>query len=151
MHGSTVVCTFTSPQMKKASHFNFVIADDDQDDQQTLLQAFKENFNNYSSFSVYDGRELMDYLLKEKEYLNDLHSNPDFIFLDINMPLQNGYEVLKELKAHNELKKIPVYVFSTACSVGDRKIMMGLGAEKCFIKPSLFAEYKKIIEEVITA
>jgi len=142
---------YASSLMKNETPFDFVIADDDQDDQQTLLQAFKDNFNNFNSFSVYNGRELMDYLLKEKKYSDDLHSNPDFIFLDINMPLQNGYEVLKELKAHAELKKIPVYIFSTACSPSDREIMMGLGAQKCFIKPSLYKDYKTIIEEVIAA
>ena len=137
--------------MNKDTHFNFVIADDDQDDQQLLLQAFEENCHNYSSFSVYNGRELMDYLLKERTFLNDIHSNPDFIFLDINMPLQNGYEVLRELKTHSGLQNIPVYIFSTACSLSDQETMTGLGAKKCFIKPSAFQDYKKIIREVIEA
>jgi CheY-like chemotaxis protein len=135
--------------MRKDTHFNFVIADDDQDDQNLLLQAFGESFSNYSSISVYNGRELMDFLLKRRNYANDLHSRPDFIFLDINMPKQNGYDALKELKSNDALQSIPVYIFSTTCSASDQQIMLGLGAEKCFIKPSTFQDYKKIIQEVI--
>jgi len=136
---------------KQDGHFNFVIADDDQDDQQLLLQAFGESFNNYSSVSVYNGRELMDYLLKRKSYVNDQQSRPDFIFLDINMPEQNGYEVLIELKSIKELESIPVYIFSTACTESDQIIMIGLGAKKCYIKPSEYKGYKQIITEVIAA
>ena len=38
---------------------------------------------------------------------------PDVILLDIIMPKKDGFEVLKELQKNNELKKIPVLVFST--------------------------------------
>jgi DNA-binding NarL/FixJ family response regulator len=98
---------------------------------------------------VYNGRELMDYLLKEKNYLNNSDRQPDFIFLDINMPFQNGYQVLQELKVHADLQKIPVYIFSTACSPSDQEKMIGLGAKKCYIKPSAFHDYREIIREVV--
>jgi CheY-like chemotaxis protein len=137
--------------IKQDDHFNFVIADDDPEDQLLLLQAFGESFQNYSSVSVYNGRELMDYLLKRRTYVDDVHGRPDFIFLDINMPGKNGYEVLKELKSNKAFQSIPVYIFSTSCSLSDQKVMMGLGAEKCYIKPSEYNDYKKIITEVRAA
>jgi CheY-like chemotaxis protein len=134
---------------KEETHFNFIIADDDQEDQQLLLQAFGDSFQNYSPVSVYNGRELMDYLLKRSAYADDAQSTPDFIFLDINMPEKNGYEALKELKSINKLQNIPVYIFSTTCSMSDQKLLLKLGAEKCYIKPSEYRGYKEIITEVM--
>src|SRR5688572_30724519 len=124
--------------METKAYFNFVIADDDVDDQDLLLQAFAESAIKYESTSVFNGRQLMDYLLHCEEYIDAKHPDPDIIFLDINMPEKNGFEVLKELKANSSLRKIPVYIFSTSCSPSDQKIMIGLGAEKCYVKPILF-------------
>ena len=135
--------------MKTNTHLNFVIADDDADDQQLLIQAFNETAINYDLTSVYNGSQLMDYLLCREYYKNKNHPDPDFIFLDINMPLKNGFEVLRELKANNALRNIPVYIFSTSCSPNDQKVMADLGAKKCYVKPASFEGYKKIITEIV--
>ena len=136
--------------MESVAHYNFIIADDDKDDQDLLLKAFTNSSVKYESISVFNGRQLMDYLLCRKNYKNEIHALPDFIFLDINMPGKNGFEVLRELKANTSLQNIPVYIFSTTCSLNDQKIMLGLGAEKCYIKPYLINDYQVMIKEIIS-
>ena len=60
---------------------------------------------------------------------------PDLILCDINMPKISGLDVLKEIRANNELKHIP-FVFLTALStMDDLRVGMNLGAEDYLVKP----------------
>ena len=53
-----------------------------------------------------DGKEALEYLQKEDSEL------PGIVFLDINMPMVSGFEVLKELKSDPRLKTIPVVILT---------------------------------------
>ncbi len=53
-----------------------------------------------------DGKEALEYLHDEANEL------PGIVFLDINMPMVSGFEVLKELKADPRLQKIPVVMLT---------------------------------------
>jgi CheY-like chemotaxis protein len=60
---------------------------------------------------VEDGVEAMAYLRREGQYQNA--GRPGLVLLDINMPRKNGFEVLKEMKAAPELRKIPVVMLTS--------------------------------------
>src|SRR4051812_46019800 len=57
---------------------------------------------------VHDGAEAMDFLLKKDPFENV--KRPDIVLLDLNLPLKDGREVLKEIKSRPELRQIPVLV-----------------------------------------
>jgi len=57
-----------------------------------------------------DGVEAMAYLRREGKYQNA--ARPGLVLLDINMPRKNGFEVLGEMKASPELRKIPVVMLT---------------------------------------
>lgn len=61
---------------------------------------------------------------------------PDLILLDIIMPKKDGFEVLKDLSDNPQLKKIPVYVFSTLNQEQDVQKALKLGA-KDFVNKSM--------------
>jgi len=61
---------------------------------------------------------------------------PDLIFLDINMPLMNGFEVLQLIKNSPRLEKIPVILLSTSFSEHDIKRGFHLGATRYIVKPN---------------
>ena len=135
--------------MKTLNHINILIADDDQDDQTLLLQALTESEINYSSVSFYNGYQLMNYLLNRDIYKDSTHENPDLIFLDINMPVLNGLETLREIKSNDAIKNIPVYVFTTTCSPKEKSDAISLGARRFFTKPCDFDDIKKMVNEVV--
>ena len=60
---------------------------------------------------------------------------PDFIFLDINMPGLDGFEVLKRIKENNRTNNIPVYMYSTSSLLISRNTALNLGARNYFSKP----------------
>ena len=104
-----------------------VVADDDADDQELIKKGLAGFRLEVEMNSVYNGLQLLDYLLKRDAYKN-IPGSPDLILLDLNMPLMDGFSVLKEIRNHDSLKKIPLYVISTSHSVRDREKALSLGA-----------------------
>ena len=82
-------------------------------------------------------------------YLTGLTTKPDFIFLDINMPLISGKECLKMLKKNPEFSKIPIIMLSTTCQVDDVDDFKALGAIDCVQKPTDFNVLVKIFSKYI--
>lgn len=121
-----------------------LIAEDDADDRFLLQAAFEENgFKDLLQF-VENGVEALEYLQKlcntEKE-----PSLPRFILLDLNMPKKDGREVLKELKQHPQLKKIPVVIFSTTNNEQEMRRCYELGANSYITKPNSFESLLKTV------
>ena len=75
----------------------------------------------------------MDYLNARLETNREL---PDLILLDLNMPLKDGRQALREIKAHPRLKGLNVIIFSTSTSEADKRQTLELGAKSFIVKPS---------------
>ena len=120
--------------------FRIIIADDDNDDVQLTKDCFSENKLPIHVSDVGDGQILLDHL-KEMTDSSKTKQLPQLILLDINMPRKSGFEVLEELKQDENLRKIPVVVFSTSHDSQDVERAYELGAS-CFVsKPNSFEEW----------
>ncbi len=62
------------------------------------------------------------------------HYQPDVIILDLMLPGMTGEEVLTTLKSRDDLRKIPVVVFSNKSEDTDKDRVMGLGADRYYVK-----------------
>jgi DNA-binding response OmpR family regulator len=69
-------------------------------------------------------------------YLRSAETLPDFIFLDINMPLMNGKQCLQEIRKNDTLKHLPVIMYTTSNEEREIKECYKLGASDFLIKPS---------------
>lgn len=121
-----------------------LIAEDDADDRFLLQAAFEENaFKDHLHF-VDNGVEVIDFLqsLIDK---GDEKNLPRFMLLDLNMPKKDGREVLKELKQHPQLKKIPVVIFSTTNNEQEMRRCYELGANSYITKPNSFENLLKTV------
>lgn len=134
--------------MKK--DYNVIIVDNDKDDHGFIIESLNLTGHHFNCTSVYNGQELLNVLLNEGAFKNFKAIKPDFILLDINMPILNGFQTLKILKANTEFKKIPVYILSTA--IDDQLVgtVIALGAECYYRKPNFIDGYKKIFQEICT-
>jgi CheY-like chemotaxis protein len=121
-----------------------LIAEDDADDRFLLQAAFEENGFTDKLHFVENGVEVLEYLTsltvseKDKRF-------PRFILLDLNMPKKDGREVLRELKQHPELKKIPVVIFSTTNNEQEMRRCYELGANSYITKPNSFESLLKTV------
>jgi len=121
-----------------------LIAEDDADDRFLLQAAFQENGFQDRLHFVDNGVELMDFLSIGRDDQSAV-SFPKFILLDLNMPKKDGREVLKEIKQHPELKKIPVVIFSTTNNEQEMRRCYELGANSYITKPNSFDHLLKIV------
>jgi CheY-like chemotaxis protein len=127
--------------------FRIVLADDDLDDQELMVQGLKDCRLKVEISAVYNGLQLMDYLLRRQAYKNN-NEAPDLILLDLNMPLMDGFEVLKEIKKNEALNKIPVYVITTSKNKAHREEALNLGANGFYSKGSSSKDIRRIMTEI---
>src|SRR5688572_15530932 len=127
--------------------FIIVVADDDIDDQELMRTGLKDCKIKVEINAVYNGLQLMDYLLKRESYKN-IKETPDLILLDLNMPLMDGFDVLTEIKKHKGLQKIPLYVITTSRSKDDKAKALELGAAGFYSKGASSRDIKRIMHEI---
>lgn len=127
--------------------FLIAITDDDLDDHDLVKMALKETEIPFEVASLYNGLQLMDLLLRREGY-QEVHIVPDLILLDINMPMLDGFGVLEQMRAHQSLSRIPVYVISTTRNPAHVEKALSLGAKGFYSKPGSFPELKHIITQV---
>ena len=111
------------------------------EDESALQKTFGDVFKNegYEMISAFDGEEALK-ITKEE--------NPDLILLDLILPKKDGFEVLKELKADEKLKDIPVIVLTNLEGIGDVEKALSLGAKTYLIKANYELEdLLKMIKE----
>jgi CheY-like chemotaxis protein len=121
-----------------------VYAEDDLDDLFILTQAFQKH-EHIEVLHAPDGKKAM-LLLENMAVENSL---PCLVILDINMPVMNGREALQAIRSHNELGKLPVVLFSTSSSSGDR--LFAEAHEALLItKPSDFLNLEAVVAQFIS-
>ena len=124
-------------------HMLITLADDDEDDRLFFTDAFEELKINTVVNTVNDGKELLDFLNHPKTIL------PNIIFLDLNMPILNGIDCLKEIKKNDKFNDIAIAIYSTSSSDQDIENTFVLGANIYIKKPSNFNDLKKILSDVV--
>ena len=77
------------------------------------------------------------------------HQGPKVIFLDVNMPLKSGYELLEEFKHSDVLHGLPVVTFSTGHDLETIEKCWQLGADMYIRKGSSLDGYKKMLRKVL--
>lgn len=75
--------------------------------------------------------------------------SPEVIFLDLNMPIMNGQQFLEEIKKNEELKNIPIIIFSTTANFRAIQLTKELGAHSFITKPGRYDELVKILKPLI--
>lgn len=122
-------------------------AEDDPDDRLLMSEAFAEAGLPCQLDFVEDGNALLDYLLARGEFVENSGKRTCLILLDLNMPGKDGREALAELKAHPQLRRIPVVVMTTSRAEQDIIQSYELGVSSFIVKPNSFDE---LVETVRT-
>jgi CheY-like chemotaxis protein len=117
-----------------------LLAEDDEDDYVLFTEAISDFPGLIQLSWVKNGEELIETLKRVRT---------DMVFLDINMPLKNGFECLTEIRGNETLKHLPVIIFSTS---NDSKLvnwMYNAGANLYLCKPTEFKKLKSSIHRAI--
>jgi CheY-like chemotaxis protein len=74
---------------------------------------------------------------------------PDYIFLDSNMPVMDGKNCLKKIRADDRFKNIPVLVYTTSSSRKEMDAYKTLGANDFIVKPDSFSALINILRRFL--
>jgi two-component system, response regulator len=131
-------------------YINIAVADDDTDDQFLFREALGAlNLSACNVVSLYDGTQLLDYLFRQNSYAKAKDPPPDFIVLDLNMPMLDGLSALKKIKASEGTRNIPVFVLSTSRSETQKKECLRFGAMNVFTKPARLEELEHMVASML--
>ncbi len=106
-----------------------LMADDDRDDFIILQEAAEKAGEDFEITYTSNWLELWRSVMK---------ALPDAIFLDLNMPVKDGIECLKLLRAEGKYDKLPVIIYSTSTNKNDIDKAYEAGANYYIIKPDSF-------------
>jgi CheY-like chemotaxis protein len=127
--------------MEEKLHTTLFYADDDVDD----LDFFKEVATEINESVT---------LFEEGEQLLQSLKNPppkaSVIFLDLNMPLKSGFDVLKEIRTTPETSSIPVIILTTSANTSDIDLCKNLGANLYIRKPTSLKGLQKAVSHVLS-
>jgi len=95
---------------------------------------------------VGDGEEAMAFLRRQGKHAGALR--PDMVLLDLNLPKKDGREVLAEIKADEDLKRIPVVVLTTSRAEADIVKTYNLHANCYITKPIDLNQFIKVVHAI---
>jgi CheY-like chemotaxis protein len=123
-----------------------LLVEDSPGDVRLTREALKEGKVRNNLNVVSDGVEAMEYLLREGAYANA--TRPDIVLLDLNMPRKDGREVLAEMKADKNLRRIPVVILTTSEAEQDILRTYDLHANCYLTKPVDLDQFISIVKSV---
>jgi chemotaxis family two-component system response regulator Rcp1 len=133
-------------EQERGKPIEILLVEDNPGDVRLTQEALKESkvINNLSVTT--DGVEAMDFLHHKGKWNQAPY--PDLILLDLNLPKKDGREVLEEIKADNDLKRIPVVVLTTSKAEEDILRMYDQHANCYITKPIDFDQFIEVVRSI---
>ena len=119
------------------------LIDDDDDDREIFAQALKKASAGYVCDFAKNGKEAI-------EAVHRCDVVPDYIFVDLNMPLISGRECVKAFKELSRLKDVPIIVYTTSALAKEVDEIQDLGATNYLVKPTSFSRLVGVLEEILS-
>lgn len=101
-----------------------LIAEDNPDNREFLCQALEDC--DYQVICTVDGAQAI---------VQARRCHPDLILMDLSMPVLDGWEAARQLKADPELRAIPIIALSAHAMVGDDARALQAGCDDYLSKP----------------
>lgn len=121
-----------------------LLVEDNPIDVDLTIRAFKKRNLNNPVHVCRDGEEALQWIQK----WDAGEALPVLILLDLKLPKFSGLEVLKELKAHSNYKKIPVVILTTSADDADIREAYELGANSYIVKPVDFDQFYDVASQI---
>jgi CheY-like chemotaxis protein len=131
--------------------YQILLVEDNDDDVQLTLRAFRKSDLVTTVAVVRDGVEALDYLLATGEYTSrNPDVLPDLVLLDIKLPRVDGVQVLQRLRSHPRTKLIPIVILTSSAEPKDLVTCYTLGANSYVRKPIDFQQFTRALHQIGT-
>jgi CheY-like chemotaxis protein len=123
-----------------------LLVEDSEPDVRLTIEALREAKVRNRLWVVEDGVEAMEFLRQQNRHADS--PRPDLILLDLNLPRRDGREVLREIKADESLRRIPVVILTTSRSEEDVLRAYDLHANCYITKPVDFSRFMEVVKSI---
>jgi len=123
-----------------------LLIEDNPGDVRLAQEAFQEGHLVKRLSVVRDGVEASDFLWRRGEFARA--PRPDLILLDLNLPRKNGRELLEEIKADPDLRRIPVIIVTTSRAEQDLRKAYNLHANCYVTKPDGLDQFLEMVRSI---
>jgi DNA-binding response OmpR family regulator len=124
-----------------------LVEDDPKDVELTLTGLADYNLAN-EVVVARDGEEALDYLFRRGNHETRPNGNPAVMLLDLKLPKVNGFEVLEQVRANENLKMIPIVVLTSSHEERDLVASYKLGVNAYVVKPVDFHQFVNAVREL---
>ncbi|MDQ1087348.1 MULTISPECIES: response regulator [unclassified Siphonobacter] len=95
------------------------------------------------------GNEAVDYVLSRGNYQTEEAILPKMLLLDLNLPGNNGFEVLQQIRSNAKGRYLPIVVYSTSDNPKDMREAFDLGANAYLVKPGGYREVSDMLQRAL--
>ena len=134
--------------MEDINEVEILLVEDNPNDAELTIRALKKNRLTNKIVHVTDGEEALDYIFFRKKFAARSSLNPKFILLDLKLPKKNGLEVLKEIKASEKTKSIPIVMLTSSKEDKDIIESYQLGVNSYIVKPVDFDQFVEAVSNL---
>lgn len=126
-----------------------LLVEDSMADAKLTIRALQKNNLSNNIVHLQDGAEALEFIFARGEYSGrNIEQTPKIILLDLNMPKVGGLEVLREIKADERTRRIPVIVMTSSKEDSDIISSYDLGVNSYVVKPIGFENFSKAVIEL---
>jgi CheY-like chemotaxis protein len=132
----------------KAAHA-ILLVEDNPADVKIAERALRDSAMPVELIVVRDGREAIDYLLRQGAHAhNGTWRGPDLVLLDLNLPGLTGRQVLERIRATPALRSVPVIVLTTSRREEEVQELYAAGANTYIQKPQQFEHFVEVLRTI---
>jgi two-component system response regulator len=126
-----------------------LLVEDNPNDVDLTLHAFRKNKITNGIQVARDGAQALDYLFCTGPYSHrSIENGPALVLLDLKLPLVDGLEVLRRIKADQRTRQIPVVVLTSSREDRDLIECYQLGVNSYIVKPVDFQQFTEAVRQV---
>lgn len=140
--------TTTTHQQHTDEPIDILVVEDNPGDVRLIREAFEmAETNNETELHVANtGKDAITFLTQSDEYA--AAPPPDLVLLDLNLPGQDGCEILETIRTDLQLRRLPVIVLASSGSTTDIERCYNARANAYLMKPTDPNEFVSIVEGV---
>lgn len=126
-----------------------LLVEDNADDEKLTLRALRKNNVSNEVIVAHNGVEALDYLFGTGSYSGrDAALLPQVVLLDLKLPKLDGLEVLRQIRADERTKLLPIVILTSSIEKKDLISGYGLGANSYVRKPVDFNQFSEAVRQL---